>query len=261
MSSIQKKVILRTKGLTKHYGGVKALEGADFSLKDGEHVAIVGDNGAGKSTFIRQVTGVEIPTSGKIYFDGELVNFKTPADAKEAGIETVYQNLALADDLDVPSNIFLGQEEIYFNLGPFSFLNEKKMYEKSLEVLAKTGVKIPNLKNPMSHMSGGQRQCVAVSRSAGFASKLVILDEPTAALGVQETAQVEKIIKNLKKQDIPLIVISHNLRQVFDLVDKIWVFRQGKIVGSVETSKSNTNEIVSLITGIKQEVDQEASFI
>ena len=114
MSSIQKKVILRTKGLTKHYGGVKALEGADFSLKDGEHVAIVGDNGAGKSTFIRQVTGVEIPTSGKIYFDGELVNFKTPADAKEAGIETVYQNLALADDLDVPSNIFLGQEEIYF---------------------------------------------------------------------------------------------------------------------------------------------------
>jgi fructose transport system ATP-binding protein len=261
MSSIEKKVILSTEGLTKHYGGVRALESANFSLKDGEHVAIVGDNGAGKSTFIRQVTGVEIPTSGKIYFDGELVNFKTPADAKEAGIETVYQNLALADDLDVPSNIFLGQEEIYFNLGPFSFLNEKKMYEKSLEVLAKTGVKIPNLKIAMSNMSGGQRQCVAVSRSAGFASKLVILDEPTAALGVQETAQVENIIKNLKKQGIPLIVISHNLRQVFDLVDKIWVFRQGKIVGSVKTSKSSTNEIVSLITGVKQEVDQEASYI
>ena len=261
MSSIEKKVILSTEGLTKHYGGVRALESANFSLKDGEHVAIVGDNGAGKSTFIRQVTGVEIPTSGKIYFDGELVNFKTHADAKEAGIETVYQNLALADDLDVPSNIFLGQEEIYFNLGPFSFLNEKKMYEKSLEVLAKTGVKIPNLKIAMSNMSGGQRQCVAVSRSAGFASKLVILDEPTAALGVQETAQVENIIKNLKKQGIPLIVISHNLRQVFDLVDKIWVFRQGKIVGSVKTSKSSTNEIVSLITGVKQEVDQEASYI
>jgi fructose transport system ATP-binding protein len=261
MNNNQKNIILKTEGLTKHYGGVKALQDANFSLAEGEHVAIVGDNGAGKSTFIRQVTGVEIPTSGDVYFDGNLVNFKTPADAKEAGIETVYQNLALADDLDVPSNIFLGKEETYFNFGPFSFLNEKKMHKKSIDVLAKTGIKIPDLKIAMSNMSGGQRQCVAVSRSAGFASKLIIMDEPTAALGVQETAQVENIIKSIKKQGIPLIVISHNLRQVFDLVDKIWVLRQGKIVGCVETSKSNTNEIVSLITGVKQEVAGEASFI
>ena len=261
MSSNQQNIILKTEGLTKHYGGVRALQDADFSLAEGEHVAIVGDNGAGKSTFIRQVTGVEIPTSGNIYFDGNLVDFKTPADAKEAGIETVYQNLALADDLDVPSNIFLGKEETYFNLGPFSFLNEKKMYKKSIDVLAKTVIKIPNLKSAMSNMSGGQRQCVAVSRSAGFASKLIIMDEPTAALGVQETSQVENIIKNLKEHGIPLIVISHNLRQVFDLVDKIWVFHQGKIVGCVETSKSSTNEIVSLITGVKQGVEEEASFI
>ena len=129
MNSEEKKIILKTEGLTKYYGGVKALQDADFTLAGGEHVAIVGDNGAGKSTFIRQVTGVEIPTAGKIYFDGNLVNFKTPADAKKAGIEAVYQNLALADDLDVPSNIFLGQEETYFNLGPFSFLNENKMVE------------------------------------------------------------------------------------------------------------------------------------
>ena len=138
MNSEEKKIILKTEGLTKHYGGVKALQDANFTLAGGEHVAIVGDNGAGKSTFIRQVTGVEIPTAGKIYFDGNLVNFKTPADAKKAGIEAVYQNLALADDLDVPSNIFLGQEETYFNLGPFSFLNENKMFKKSIDVLAKT---------------------------------------------------------------------------------------------------------------------------
>ena len=126
MNKNSKKIILKTEGLTKHYGGVRALQDADFSLGSSEHVAIVGDNGAGKSTFIRQITGVEIPTSGKIYFDNKLVDFKTPADAKKAGIEAVYQNLALADDLDVPSNIFLGQEDVYFNMGPFSFLNEKK---------------------------------------------------------------------------------------------------------------------------------------
>ncbi len=261
MNKNSKKIILKTEGLTKHYGGVRALQDADFSLGSSEHVAIVGDNGAGKSTFIRQITGVEIPTSGKIYFDNKLVDFKTPADAKKAGIEAVYQNLALADDLDVPSNIFLGQEDVYFNMGPFSFLNEKKMFKKSIEVLSKTGIKIPDIKTPMSNMSGGQRQCVAISRSAGFASKLIIMDEPTAALGVQETEQVEKIIKSLKENGIPLIMISHNLRQVFNLVDKIWVFRQGQIVGCVETSKTDGNEIVSLITGVKQGVNEEASFI
>ena len=261
MNIKDKKIILKTEGLTKHYGGVQALEDADFTLAEGEHVAIVGDNGAGKSTFIRQVTGVEIPTSGKIFFDGNLVNFKTPSDAKNAGIEAVYQNLALADDLDVPSNIFLGQEETYFNLGPFSFLNEKKMFQKSMDVLSKTGIKIPDIKITMSNMSGGQRQCVAISRSAGFASKLIIMDEPTAALGVQETEQVEKIIKSLKENGIPLIMISHNLRQVFNLVEKIWVFRQGRIVGCVNTSNTDTNEVVSLITGVKQKVGEEASFI
>jgi len=261
MNYKEKKIILKTEGLTKHYGGVKALENADFTLADGEHVAIVGDNGAGKSTFIRQVTGVEIPTSGKIFFDNNLVSFKTPSDAKKAGIEAVYQNLALADDLDVPSNIFLGQEETYFNLGPFSFLNENKMIQKSIDVLSKTGIKIPDIKIAMSNMSGGQRQCVAISRSAGFASKLIIMDEPTAALGVQETEQVEKIIKSLKENGIPLIMISHNLRQVFNLVEKIWVFRQGRIVGCVNTSNTDSNEVVSLITGVKQKVGEEASFI
>jgi len=258
----EQKIILKTEGLTKRYGGVHALEDADFELRDGEHVAVVGDNGAGKSTFVRQITGVEQPTAGKIYFDGALVEFKNPIEARNHGIETVFQNLALADDLDVPSNLFLGREERYFNLGPFSFLNEKKMLAHTQEALRQTGIKIPDLKNKIRNMSGGQRQCVAISRSASFASKLIIMDEPTAALGVQETAQVENIIRGLKQRGVPLILISHNLRQVFDLVDRIWVFRRGKIVGAVDRDKTDGNEVVSLITGVKSTVGSgEAAFV
>src|SRR5215208_3817225 len=241
--------ILETRGLTKHYGGVHALEGADFQLKPGEHVAIVGDNGAGKSTFVRQITGVEKKTAGQIFIDGHEVNFVDPLEARDAGIETVFQNLALADDLDVPSNLFLGREIFRFPLGPFSWLDRRQMRRRTVEALKKTAVKIPNIDNTIRNMSGGQRQCVAIARAAAFASKLVIMDEPTAALGVQETAQVENIIRGLKERGIPLILVSHNLRQVFDLVDKIWVFRRGRIVGMVEAKNTDGNEIVSLITG------------
>jgi len=226
-------IILRTENLTKRYGGVHALEDANFTLKKGEHVAIVGDNGAGKSTFVRQITGVEQPTSGDIFFQGKRVEFNSPLEAREAGIESVFQDLALFNDLDVPSNLFLGREELLFKFGPFSILDEKKMMEKAKAVLERTAIKIPNLSNHVGDMSGGQRQCVAISRSASFASKLIIMDEPTAALGVQETTQVENIIRGLKEQQVPLILISHNLRQVFNLVDKIWVFRRGRIVGEV----------------------------
>lgn len=259
--SDQSKVILRTEGLTKHYGGVEALNDANFELFDGEHIAIVGDNGAGKSTFVRQITGVEQPTSGKIFFDGEEVSFNSPLDAREAGIEAVFQNLALANDLDVPANIFLGREETYFNLGPFSFLNEKKMLQKAQEGLDRTGVKIPDLSITIGNMSGGQRQCVAISRSAAFASKMIIMDEPTAALGVQETTQVENIIRNLKEQGIPLILVSHNLRQVFNLVDRIVVFRRGRIAGILDAKNTDGNEVVSLITGVQSGVHENASYI
>lgn len=258
--TLSEKIILKTEGLTRHYGGVKALEDADFELRDGEHAAIVGDNGAGKSTFVRQITGVESPTSGKIHFDGHQVEFKSPIDARDVGIETVFQNLALADDLDVPSNLFLGREKTYFNLGPFSFLNERLMHARAVEALKSTGVKIPDLKSKIRNMSGGQRQCVAISRAASFASKLIIMDEPTAALGVQETGQVENIIRTLKQRGVPLILISHNLRQVFDLVDRIWVFRRGRIVGVVDKDKTTGNDIVAMITGVKSGVGDEATF-
>lgn len=247
--------ILETRGLTKRYGGVHALEDANFTLRHGEHVAVVGDNGAGKSTFVRQITAVEQRSAGDVIFDGQPVHFAGPLQARESGIETVFQTLALADDLDVPSNLFLGRELFKLKLGPFSILDRKTMREKTMEALKTTAVKIPNVDNPIRNMSGGQRQCVSIARTAAFASKLVIMDEPTAALGVQETAQVENIIRGLKARGVPLILVSHNLRQVFDLVDRIVVFRRGRIVASLRRDETDGNDIVSYITGVKGGVE------
>ena len=253
-------IILETKGLTKHYGGVHALEGADFILKRGEHVAIMGDNGAGKSTFVRQITGVEQRTRGTVVFDEEEVSFAGPLDAREAGIETVFQTLALADDLNVPDNLFLGREKTKLNwLGPFRLLDYKAMREATMAGLVKTGVKIPNIKNKIANMSGGQRQCVAIARTATFASKLTIMDEPTAALGVQETAQVENIIRTLKEQGESLILVSHNMRQVFDLVDRIIVFRRGRIVANLNKNETDGNDVVAYITGSKTGAEFEGA--
>ncbi len=244
-------IVLETRDLTKHYGGVHALEGANFALRKGEHVAIMGDNGAGKSTFVRQITGVEQRTRGEIVFHGQPVSFAGPLEAREAGIETVFQTLALADHLDVADNLFLGREKIRFRLGPFSILDYKGMREATMAALQKTGVKIPNIHNTIERMSGGQRQCVAIARTATFHSRLTIMDEPTAALGVQETAQVENIIRTLKDQGEPLILISHNMRQVFDLVDRIVVFRRGRIVANLDKSETDGQDVVAYITGAK----------
>ena len=250
-------VILRTEGLTKHYGGVHALVDCNFEIRRGEHVAIMGDNGAGKSTFVRQITAVEQRTSGKVWFDGRHVEFAGPLEAREAGIETVFQNLALADHLDVPDNLFLGREKTLFNLGPFSILDYKGMREATLRGLEKTGVKIPNIRNPIQNMSGGQRQCVAIARTATFHSKLTIMDEPTAALGVQETAQVEKIIRTLKEQGEPLILISHNMRQVMDLCDRIVVWRRGRVVANLRKEETDGQDVVAYITGAKTQPEHE----
>ena len=253
-------IILETKDLTKHYGGVHALEGADFQLRQGEHVAIMGDNGAGKSTFVRQITGVEQRTRGDIIFYGEHVHFAGPLDAREAGIETVFQTLALADDLDVPDNLFLGREKTKLDwLGPFRLLDYKGMREATLAGLEKTAVKIPNIRNTIRNMSGGQRQCVAIARTATFHSRLTIMDEPTAALGVQETAQVENIIRTLKEAGEPLILISHNMRQVFDLVDRVVVFRRGRICANLDIRNEDITgeDVVSYITGAKTQEGYE----
>jgi fructose transport system ATP-binding protein len=252
-------VILRTEGLTKHYGGVHALQDADFEIRMGEHVAIMGDNGAGKSTFVRQITAVEQRTRGTVWFDGKEVNFEGPLDAREAGIETVFQTLALADHLDVPDNLFLGREKILFNLGPFSILDYKGMRAATLAGLEKTGVKIPNIHNTIQNMSGGQRQCVAIARTATFHSKLTIMDEPTAALGVQETAQVENIVRTLKEQGEPLILISHNMRQVMELCDRIVVFRRGRICANLRKEDTDGQDVVAYITGAKTQPEYEGA--
>jgi fructose transport system ATP-binding protein len=215
----------------------------------------MGDNGAGKSTFVRQITGVEQRTRGEILFYGEPVSFAGPLDAREAGIETVFQTLALADHLDVADNLFLGREKIRFRLGPFSILDYRGMREATLAALVKTGVKIPNIHNTIERMSGGQRQCVAIARTATFHSRLTIMDEPTAALGVQETAQVENIIRNLKEQGEPLILISHNMRQVFDLVDRIVVFRRGRICANLRKEETDGQDVVAYITGAKTQAE------
>lgn len=245
-------VILKTEGLTKHYGGVHALEGADFEIRKGEHVAIMGDNGAGKSTFVRQITAVEQRTRGSIWFNGSEVHFEGPLEAREAGIETVFQTLALADDLNVPDNLFLGRELTKWDwLGPFRRLDYRAMRDATIAGLEKTAVKIPNINNSIRNMSGGQRQCVAIARTATFHSKLTIMDEPTAALGVQETAQVENIIRTLKEEGEPLILISHNMRQVMDLVDRIVVFRRGRIVANLKKEDTDGQDVVAYITGAK----------
>ena len=252
-------VILRTEGLTKHYGGVHALVDCNFEIRKGEHVAIMGDNGAGKSTFVRQITAVEQRTSGKVWFDGRYVDFDGPLAAREAGIETVYQTLALADHLDVPDNLFLGREKVKVRLGPFSILDYKAMREATMRGLERTGVKIPNIRNTIENMSGGQRQCVAIARTATFHSKLTIMDEPTAALGVQETAQVENIIRTLKEAGEPLILISHNMRQVMDLCDRIVVWRRGRICANLRKEETDGQDVVAYITGAKTQPEYEAA--
>ena len=243
--------VLRISGLTKHYGGVKALTGANFQLLPGEHAAIVGDNGAGKSTFVRLITGAEQPNTGDILLDGQKVNFESPLNAREQGIETVYQTLALAEDLDVPANIFLGREITRLNLGPLSILNHKAMREQSASMLATTGVKIQDMSESLRGMSGGQRQCVAVARAAAFARHVVIMDEPTAALGVKEGNMVLELIRRVRDRGLPVILISHNMPHVFEIADRIHIQRLGKRAAVVTPHTISMSDTVAVMTGAK----------
>jgi fructose transport system ATP-binding protein len=180
-------VLLRATAISKHYGGVVALDGVDFEIRAGEHVALVGDNGAGKSTLVNILSGAVQPDEGQIWFDGKERVFGTPADAKKAGIETAYQHLAVVDELDVVANLFVGRELSLFGRGPLSVPHHSAMRRQARELLARTGIQIEDLRVPLRNLSGGQRQSVAIARAAGWGSKLIILDEPTASLGVQET--------------------------------------------------------------------------
>ena len=243
--------LLQTTDLAKSYGGVKALKGATISIGRGEHIAIMGDNGAGKSTFVKILSGAQAASGGTIMFDGVQQTFATPIEAREAGIETVYQDLSLADDLDVLTNLFLGREEVFWKLGGLSVLNRRKMSRRATELLSEIGVNVPEVHRTVRGLSGGQRQGIAIARASGWGSKLIIMDEPTAALGLQETAHVHKIIKTLKQRGVAVLLVSHNMQQVMELTDRVYVFRRGDVVGWRRTAETTPDEIVSMITGAK----------
>ena len=246
--------ILNAKGLTKRYGKVTALNNCDFELYPGEILAVIGDNGAGKSTLIKAVSGAVIPDEGQIWLDGQEVAFKTPIEARAAGIETVYQTLAMSPALSIADNMFMGRElrtpGIMGSL--FRQLDRPKMQAFAREKLNELGLMtIQNINQAVETLSGGQRQGVAVARAAAFGSKVVILDEPTAALGVKESRRVLELIRDVRARGIPIILISHNMPHVFEVADRIHIHRLGKRLCVIKPSDYTMSDAVAFMTGAK----------
>jgi D-xylose transport system ATP-binding protein len=245
------KHLLALKGVTKSFGPVQALDGVDFEVDAGEVVALVGDNGAGKSTLVKAMDGVQPADSGEMYFEGRQVKVSDPKAAAELGITTVFQDLALCDNLDVVANLFLGQEEVGGDGVPVPVhtLNETDMEQRSLKLLSDLSVTtLGSVRTQVGSLSGGQRQSVAIARSLIGEPKVVLLDEPTAALGVAQTEQVLKLVKRLAERNLGVVVISHNLADVFEVADRIVVLRLGKRVANF-TAASTQEEVVAAITG------------
>lgn len=242
--------VLEAFGISKAYGPVQALRGVDFKLYPAEVVGIVGDNGAGKSTFIKILAGAVTPDAGRITIDGRAVAFRNPLDARRAGIETVYQDLAVVPLLDIAANLFLGREETI--PGPFSFLHllsKRSMRRHALENISVLRIGIRSVRQSVGTLSGGQRQGVAVARAVAWSQKIVILDEPTAALGVQEARGVLELVKRVRAQGVAVILISHNMPHVFEVTDRVFVLRHGSHAGTVRTSETSMEQVVRLITG------------
>ncbi|MEV1128496.1 ATP-binding cassette domain-containing protein [Agromyces sp. NPDC049794] len=244
--------ILRARRLVKTFGRVVGLDGVSLELYPGEVLAIIGDNGAGKSTLIKCLTGAEIPDEGEIFLDSKPVHFKRPQDAHAAGIETVYQNLAVSPALDVAANLFLGREVRKKGIlgSVFRVVDQKGMRQKAKDELKELGIStLQDVTVAVENLSGGQRQAVAVARAAAFGSKVVVLDEPTAALGVRESQQVLELIKNLRDRGIPVILISHNMPQVFDVADRIHIQRLGKRAATITPESHSMTDAVAIMTG------------
>ncbi len=236
---------LRLRGISKSYGAVRALSKVDFEVYAGEVVGLVGDNGAGKSTLIKVISGVAPADEGEIFVEGQKVSIANPQAAARLGIETVYQDLALCDNLDVVANLFLGHEEVSF----LRSLDEVDMEKQGLQVLHSLEVKIPSVRSVVATLSGGQRQSVAVAKSILRQASVVLLDEPTAALGVVQTRQVLQLIRRLRDQGLAVVVISHNLADVFEVVDRVIVLRLGRRVGTFDIKTTTPEQIVAAITG------------
>jgi D-xylose transport system ATP-binding protein len=237
--------LLELRGVSKQFGGVRALIELDFTVSQGEVVAIVGDNGAGKSTLVKIIAGIHAPDGGEIHFDGRRVSIRKPGDSSALGIATVYQDLALCDNLDVVANLYLGREALSFG----SRLNEDAMEFGAREVLRQLSVKIPNLRAPIGALSGGQRQAVAVARCVMANAKIVLLDEPTAALGVEQTAHVLELVRTLRSRGLGVVIISHNIADVFEVADRIMVLRLGRKIADVRAADVTREQVVGLITG------------
>ncbi len=247
------KVVLEARGLVKRYGHVTALDGADFELREGEILAVIGDNGAGKSTLIKALSGAIIPDAGEIYLDGKQVHFRSPIDARKNGIETVYQDLAVAPAMTIAENLFLGREIL--RPGWFArlirWIDKKKMLEEAINDMQDLKIGIRSMSQAVETLSGGQRQGVAVARSAAFARHVVIMDEPTAALGVKEGNMVLELIRRVRDSGLPVIIISHNMPHVFEIADRIHIQRLGKRAAVVNPKRISMSDTVAVMTGAK----------
>jgi fructose transport system ATP-binding protein len=242
--------VLEGRGIVKRFGHVVALDGADFELYPDEIAAIIGDNGAGKSTLIKTLSGALNPDEGEIRLDGNRVHFRSPRDARKVGIETVYQDLAVAPALDIAANIFLGRERRRRGpLGALRMLDKGAMRRHAAQHLAELQIRVGSITQPVETLSGGQRQGVAVARAASWAQRVVIMDEPTAALGVKETRQVLDLIKRVRERGLPVILISHDMPHVFELADRIHIVRLGRRVAVVTPRTHTMPEAVAIMTG------------
>ncbi|MEO6013433.1 MAG: ATP-binding cassette domain-containing protein [Devosia sp.] len=244
--------VLQARGLSKRYGRVVALDDADFDLMPGEILAVIGDNGAGKSTLIKTLCGAAIPDKGTISLDGAPVSFRSPIEARNAGIETVYQDLALSPALSIADNLFLGREVVQKGLlgKLFRVLDRRGMQQIARQKLSDLGLlTIQNIKQPVETLSGGQRQGVAVARAAVFGSRVVIMDEPTAALGVKEGRRVLDLILDVKRRGLPIVLISHNMPHVFEVADRIHIHRLGRRIAVIRPKDYSMSDAVAIMTG------------
>lgn len=241
--------ILQVRELYKRFGGLVAVDHVSLDIHPGEVVGLLGDNGAGKSTLIKMISGAYKPDGGQILLHGEAVSFSTPLEARRRGIETIYQDLALCENLDAGANIFLGRERMRHQLGIFRVLDRPYMLRESRQVLDQLDIRIPELRNPICQLSGGQRQAVSIARAVYWNASLMIMDEPTAALGVPEQLKVLELIRTLRNRGVPVILISHNMQDVFAVADRVIVMRRGSKAGEVRTSDTNENEVVGLMVG------------
>jgi simple sugar transport system ATP-binding protein len=256
----QRQPVLEARDIVKTFGKVEALRGASFTVYPNEVVALVGDNGAGKSTLVKTLVGVHPPDSGEVIFEGRPVQLHTPSDARALGIETVYQDLALASEVDPAANMFLGREILRPGLlGKLGFLDKAQMRKRSGEAFKQLGVRIQDLSAPVANMSGGQRQGIAISRAVTWADKVVFMDEPTAALGVVQTRNVLDLIKRVREQGRSVVLISHNMPEVFEVADRIEVLRLGSRVARLTTKDVSMEDVVAAMTGAASFHEGEAA--